>query len=81
MQSLKTFIPFILILEHTVQWKPPGMEEEPFFEDVRDQVHKRYMMHEKSTFSPFLKGVNPFRLFEGCRLREEILFLSIHSSL
>lgn len=41
MQSLKNFIHFIPILEHTVQWKPPGMEEEPFFEDVRDQVHKR----------------------------------------
>ncbi|XP_022797034.1 putative histone-lysine N-methyltransferase PRDM6 [Stylophora pistillata] len=37
MQSLKTVIILISILEHTVQWKPPGIEEESFFEDIRDQ--------------------------------------------
>lgn len=42
-----------VIKEHTVQWKPPGMEEEPFFEDVRDQ---EFDEHERP-LDPFGLGL------------------------
>lgn len=29
---------YLLLLEHTVAWKPTGMDEEMLFEDSRDQV-------------------------------------------
>ena len=29
---------YLLLLEHTVSWKPTGIDEEMLFEDSRDQV-------------------------------------------